>query len=82
MEVQVIIIFPEERYKTGEFKQLIEHLAKKYNSIGSLVWMKGDEPYLQCITKVSKINKLLLDCYSNGDSGIKIKITFKKYKLI
>jgi hypothetical protein len=78
MKVSVSIIFPTAQYKKGGFKHLIEYLAKEYNSTGSLIWMKGDKPYLHCVTSVTKVENLILDCFWYGSKEIEIKIFCSK----
>lgn len=76
MKVAVSVIFPRKHYVEGKFRKnmFIEYLAKKYNSTGSLVRFKDDDPQLWCLTPKTLIDELIRDCH-DVDDKIRIKIS-------
>ena len=48
MTYSLSIQFKSEYYKIKKFMKLIEICADKYNSSGSVVHFKGDDPQLHC----------------------------------
>lgn len=78
MKLSVSIYFPAKEYKEGVYSELIEELAKKYNSTGSVIWFKDDLPCLHCIVSPIHIENLILDCYLSNcknSKNIDIKIS-------
>lgn len=65
----VSIIFPKEHYLEGKYRKgmFIDHLASKYNSTGSIVFCKGEDPRLWCHTPLDMIEELISECLERDD---------------